>query len=454
MTTIAPTHRVAPTRTVGATVLRPRLVLALIIGGAVATLGLWWSNTPSVGGAADWVTGAGRLFGLLAGYDAPLLVLLMARLPVLDRSLGTDRLARWHALGGRYLVGLVVAHLVLIIWGYALSDGSSLLKETLNVVLHEPDLIKATIGTLMFFGIGFVSARAVRRRVRYETWYHLHLATYVAVFLVFFHELSDGNEFGGNSTARTAWYGLYLGSAALLVVFRVCVPIYRARRYRLRVSEVRQEAPGVVSVLITGERLGELARRTDAGQFFRWRFLTPGLAWSANPYSLSAPPNRRFLRITVKELGGHSGALARLRPGTRVIAEGPYGGFTAARRRGRKVLLIAAGVGITPIRSLFETLPARPGELVLLYRASNPQELIFRQELEEIANRRGARLHYLIGSRDADPLRPDALLAALPDLPEHDVYLCGPDGMVDAARAALTEAGVERGRIHHESFAF
>nr|WP_084704926.1 ferredoxin reductase family protein [Phaeacidiphilus oryzae] len=415
---------------------------------------MWWSDTSAVVSTGAWVTDAGRLLGLLGGYGMAVLLLLMARIPAVDRGVGTDRLARWHSFGGRYAIGLVVGHIVLITWGYAITAHKGLLNEGVELVFHYPDLLIGTIGVLLVFLVGLVSAGAVRRRVRYETWYYLHFLTYLAIYLTFWHQLANGAQFVLDGKFRAAWYLLYGGSGALLVWFRWLVPCRRALRHRLQVAEVRREAPGVVSILLTGRHLSELARITEPGQFFRWRFLAPGLVWAANPYSLSAPADSRFLRITVKKLGGHSAALARLKPGTRVFAEGPYGGLTAARRRQSKVLLIAGGVGITPLRALFETLPARPGDLTLLYRASRARDLVFREELEAIARDRGARVHYLLGSRDKDPLDARALMAAVPDIREHDVYLCGPPGMTERAHEALTTAGVPKRSIHHESFAF
>jgi ferredoxin-NADP reductase len=162
------------------------------------------------------------------------------------------------------------------------------------------------------------------------------------------------------------------------------------------------------------------------------------------------------LRFTVKEFGSHSAAVANLRPGTMVRAEGPYGSFTAHRVRSRKVLLLAAGVGITPIRALFETLPVGGKDLTLLYRATRPEDLIFRAELEEIAKTRGARLRYLVGAREdvGDPINPGTLSKLVPQLSGHDVFLCGPDRMTESAVKALRKAGVPRSKIHHESFVF
>ncbi|WP_413098737.1 ferric reductase-like transmembrane domain-containing protein [Streptomyces sp. Inha503] len=429
----------------------PVLAHVTIWGGAAAVLALWWHDTPSVVGAAGWLTGAGRITGLLAGYACAILLLLMARVPLLDRAIGTDRLARWHALGGRYTISLACAHVLLIIWGYSLESHTGAVEQTATLVLHYPDLLKGSIGFLLFLITAMVSARAVRRRIPYETWHLLHFATYLAVFLAFGHQLSDGADFTGDRTAQLVWYALYIAVAALLAWYRFAVPVRRALRHRLYVSEVRPEAPGVVSVYLSGSGLAEL--RAEPGQFFRWRFLTRGMWWAANPYSLSAAPHPSYLRITVKASGGHSAALARLRPGTRVFAEGPYGAFTARRRRARKTLLLGGGVGITPLRALFETLP---GEVILVYRARRPEDLALRGELDALAAARGAAVHYVVDEPAAhsSPLTAGALRGLVPDIAERDVYLCGPPGMTEAALRALHEAGVERRRVHHESFAF
>ncbi|MBA6440525.1 ferric reductase-like transmembrane domain-containing protein [Streptomyces sp. GMR22] len=428
----------------------PVLAHLMIWGGAAAVLALWWSDTPSVVGAAGWLTGAGRITGLLAGYACAILLLLMARVPLMDRAIGTDRLARWHAMGGRYTISLACAHVLLISWGYSLESRTGVVDQTATLVLHYPDLLRGTIGFSLFLVTAIVSARAVRRRLPYETWHLLHFATYLAVFLAFGHQLSDGADFTGDRTAQLVWYALYIAVAALLAWYRFAVPARRALRHRLYVAEVRPEAPGVVSVYLSGSGLAEL--RAEPGQFFRWRFLTRGLWWAANPYSLSAAPHPAYLRITVKASGGHSAALAHLRPGTRVLAEGPYGAFTARRRRARKTLLLGGGVGITPLRALFETLP---GEVILVYRARRPEDLALRGELDALAAARGAAVHYVVDEPAAyfSPLTPEALRGLVPDLAERDVYLCGPPGMTEAASAALRGAGVPRGRIHHESFA-
>jgi predicted ferric reductase len=428
----------------------PRLALALMAAGAAAVLADWWHATPSVVGAAGWLDGAGRITGLLAGYTAPVLLLLMARIPVLEHRVGSDRLARWHALCGRYMVFLVSAHVVTIIWGYALTDGKGVVAEGVDIVFHYPDMIKGSLGTLLLFGTGIVSARVARRKLRYETWYYLHLATYLAIALVFSHQIANGADLSVQPE-QTLWSAYYVLAALTLGWYRLWMPYVRDRRHKLRVHSIVPEGPGVYSVILKGERLDDLNARP--GQFFRLQFQTRSLRWVANPYSLSAAPHPNFLRFTIKNLGDHSAAVSRLRPGTKVRAEGPYGAFTEDKARSPQVLLIAAGVGITPIRALFETLP---GRLTLLYRAGSDREIIFRNELEDIARDRGARLVYLVGSRrrHGKTLTPRGLMNLVPDLKAHDVYLCGPEPMQQAVIAALRGAGVPNSHIHHESFEF
>ncbi|MEV5875923.1 ferric reductase-like transmembrane domain-containing protein [Streptomyces sp. NPDC052101] len=424
-------------------------VLAVLWAGAAAVLALWWADTGSVVGTAGRLTGAGRIAGLLCGYACAVLVGLMARVPLLERRIGSDRVARWHAMAGRYTVCLLIAHIVLILAGYAAQDQASLRHEAVTVVLDYPDMLKATAGTLILFAVGITSARAVRRRTSHEFWYYVHLLTYAAVFLAFFHQLTLGNEFNGKPVATALWYALYLGVAALVLWFRILAPVRLNRRHRLRVESVHREAPGVYSVVVRGRYLDELGARP--GQFFRWRFLGEGMGWTSTPYSLSAPARPDALRITVKALGDHSAAVALLRPGTRVWAEGPYGALTADRATAHRTLLIAAGVGVTPLRALFETLP---GEVTLLYRARRSEDLALGQELEAIARWRGAQVLYALNGPGGE--RPDisarALRATFPGLPGHDVYICGPHGFARDVYEALRSAGVPDRRIHHESF--
>jgi predicted ferric reductase len=453
----APAQRalpIAPTRHLDRLIL-PALALSVIGLGAVAVIALWWHSTAPIDTRGALLTAAGDLLGLLAGYGFVVLVALMARLPPLEHGIGTDRLARWHAMGGRYVITLVTGHVLFIVWGYAVSAHEKLTSETAALLTQYPDVLMATVAWFLLLGVAWFSARAVRRRVSYETWYYAHLYTYLAIALAFSHQFANGTAFRSDLAARVAWSAMYATVAVLVVWYRILTPLWNAARHRFTVQSVRPEAPGIVSVFIAGRDFDRL--RAEPGQFFRWRFLSRELWWQSHPYSLSAMPHPDLMRITVKASGDHSGSLAGLAPGTRVIAEGPYGAFTPSLSN-RRVLLIAGGVGITPIRAMFAALPRRMSDgITLLYRASRPRDVVFGRELDAIATDRNASLHYLIGSRQRlgfDPLAPEHLLRMVPGLHRYEAYICGPPGMTQTAVNSLRAVGIPARRIHHESFDF
>lgn len=430
--------------------LTPQAALAAIWVGA-GVVALWplvlSFNAPLPLQAAPLLA---HICGMLAGYGVVVLLGLMSRAPSLERGVGADVLTRWHGHGGRLVLILVVAHAwaATVAWAQARQETLALAGWQ---VLGMPGLAATTLGTLLLVTVAVASIRMARRRLSYERWHSLHLLTYLAVALTFLHQLA-GPDLAGNRVLQVGWALLYTHVFALLLRHRVLAPLRQATRHRLRVCGVVAEGPGVVSIEVEGQHLEEL--QAEAGQFFRWRFLTPDTWLTAHPFSLSAPPTDNRLRLTVKALGEGSTQLQSVAVGTWVVAEGPYGAMTAARRTRRDVLLVAGGVGITPMRALFETLPLAPGQdLTLLYRARNLDQVLFRRELEEIAWQRGARLHYLLGE-DRSCLTAQGLLSLVPDLAERDVYLCGPGGMADAVRTGLLEAGLPTERLHEERFAF
>jgi predicted ferric reductase len=432
----------------------------VIVVGAVAVLGVWWTDTlaGSLRGTGDYLVAAGRVSGLLGAYLLLVLVALMARIPWLDNRVGSDVTARYHRALGEYTVILLGAHAALVILGYGLQAGTDPVSETVTVELSYPDVLMATCALSLLIMVGVMSARAVRRSVAYESWYFVHLYVYLAMALAFAHEFAVGADFSGSARNRVLWSAAHIAVLATLVVFRFLVPVSRSLRHTMRVAAVVAEGPDAVSIYLTGRGLDRLG--AEAGQFLRWRFLARGFWWESHPYSLSAPPTDNTLRITVKELGEGSGRLGRLRTGTRVWFEGPYGAFTARRSRIRaggrhRILLIAGGAGITPIRALYETLPGAGQDVILLYRASRPEDLLFWQELGAIARRRGFGLYPVLGTRAEhghDPLDAQTLLRLVPDTARRDVYVCGPPGLVDTLTRQLRQAGVARRRIHLEAF--
>ena len=424
------------------------VVVALWAGGGITALGSW----------ADGLTSLGRLTGLLAADLLLVQVLLMARIPVVERAVGHDRLARWHRLAGGTSVTLMVAHIGLISWGDAAGRLAAAPATFWALTLDEPGVLLAVAGTACLVMVVVTSVRAARRRLRYESWHLLHLYAYLGVGLALPHQLWAGQDFLSSPVATAYWWTLWAAAVVAVLVWRVGLPVLRTLRHDLRVTSVACEDDTVWSIYMTGRRLDRLP--VAAGQFLIWRFRS-GPGWSrGHPYSLSAAPDGRSLRISVKALGDGSRLVASLRPGTRVLVEGPYGRLTARPRTRAKVAFLGAGVGVTPLRALAEDLPYAAGDAVLLQRAT--ERPLFARELDVLAAERGLDVRWLPGHRRApdswvgatdDPADDLTLLRRwVPDIAERDVYVCGPEAWTTAVRATLAAAGLPAARLHVETF--
>ena len=432
--------------------------LSLIVTGNAVVIVVMWvrhGQLPNTNNTGAVLNAAGQLTALLGTYSALVQVVLMSRSPWLDQRFGIDRIAGWHRWLGFATLYLILAHVAFSTAGYAAADGHSLAAETWTFLTTYPFMLMAYAATALFVVIAVVSVRAARRRITHETWHFIHLYVYLAIALSFGHQLAVGTDFERDPVAIGYWVGLYLVAAFLVLTFRVIVPLRIATRHRLRVSGLVEEAPGVLSIYIAGDDLDELP--VHAGQFFKFRFLTRQLWWRVHPFSLSAAPNGDYLRITVKEVGDFTASLRSLRTATRVVIEGPYGIFTNARRQRSRTLLIAGGIGITPLRALLEEMPHRKGSAILIYRARSWNDVVFRGELDRLMQSLGGQVHYVIGRRGAEvtaqPFAPRLLRAVVPDIRERDVYICGPPAMIISAARGVAACGVPASQIHRERFA-
>jgi predicted ferric reductase len=394
---------------------------------------------------------AGRLAGFTGAYVMLIMVVLIARLPWLERAVGQDRLLHWHRRVGPWALWLIAGHVVFITLGYAQLARTGVLSQVWSFLTTYADLLAAAVGFGLLVMAGLTSIRIARRRLKYETWWIVHLYIYLALALAFAHQIATGLSFRGHPFTRAVWIVLWACAAAIVLVFRVALPLWRSLRYRLRIVSVREETPGVFSVICEGRHLERLA--VSGGQFFQWRFLARGLWWQAHPYSLSALPRPPYLRVTVKALGDQSRAVARLAPGTRLAIEGPYGTFTHHARSSDRVALVGAGVGITPLRALLEDLPASV-DVVVIVRASTKEDLVHHDEIVALVEQRGGRLFELVGSRTEVRVDSRMLRRLVPDLALRDLYICGPEAFSDLIEAGARKLNVHAEQIHREAFAF
>ena len=437
----------------------------LAILSVVAVVCLWVMNqglVSVVSGLDRSIGSLGLLTGLVSADLMLVQVVLLARIPQVEQAWGHDLLAHRHRWAGFWSFWLMLAHVAAFAGQRVARDPAAAWSQLYAVFVTDSWMLWATAGTVLIIGVTVTSIRRARRRLRYESWHLLHLYAYLGILLVWPHMLADGSDFH-QAYARVYWWTIYLISVATILIWRVAGPIGRSLYHRMRVTEVVAETPGVFSVHVEGHRLDRL--RTRSGQFFIWRFLD-GPGWTrGNPYTISAAPLGDRMRVTIQAAGDGSARVARLTPGTRVLIEGPYGTMTAQRRTQPRMLLCAAGVGVTPMRAILEDAPYAPGEATLIYRYTAEEHAIFRDELERLAHDRGIRLILLPGRRRADDSwlpagfdGPDddveQLRRAVPDVADRDIFICGPGPWIASMRTACRAAGATRQHIHTENYAW
>lgn len=448
--------------------LRTDALTVIAWGSVAAAVALWLADGGAtvINSPASAFTALGIVAGL-AGMDLVLLMLLLvARIPFVDRTIGHDRALEFHRMLGKPSLYLLLAHGLLIAVGYGLAEGLDPISESVALWVLVPDMWLAYISLALFIAVVATSLVAVRRRFPYEFWYAVHLLTYAAVGTSIPHQFSVGGLFAEGTWQRWYWLAICVGTGTALLYFRIAQPIAATARHKLTVSRVSMTAPGVVNIEMTGLQLDRLAG--SGGRFFIWRFLAPGLWWHPHPFSLSAEPlasgpgRGTVLRITVRNLGRGSAQLARLKPGTKVAVEGPYGLFSTAARTRSKVVMIGAGIGITPLRALLESTPFAPGDATILLRGHNEQELYLGSEILALCQQRGAELFHLTGPRprcDDHSWLPDSavrngynIASYIPHIADSDVYICGPAGWARNVISDARAAGVGPEQIHHERF--
>jgi predicted ferric reductase len=423
----------------------------------IATFTYFWYDLrgPALAaGGGTALISIGALFGLYAMFTFMTQYILMSGIAPLERAFGLDRLIRLHHVNGFAGWALLFGHIPLIILGYVQLSGYGPLTQLQELMGNLPYVTLAVIAGILLQVVFVSSIVIVRRHLKYEWWRMTHFLVYGVFILAFWHQLANGQELLVYPWLRRYWIFMFVFALSAVLWRRYLRPLWLYRRHRFRVDRVVEEVPGVTSVYVTGQSLDRF--RYHPGQFAFWYFWQPGFRTQKHPFTISSSPQDPYLRLSGKALGDYSSSLPRLRPGTPVVINGPYGRFIPEARIVSKRLFIAGGIGITPIRSMlgFE----RQKDDVLLYSARASAELLFRDEWERY-RAEGMKIEYFL-SEDSPkdihmhPVQLDAsqLRACVSDIAERDVWLCGPPGMMDAVQKELLTLGVPRAQIHTERF--
>jgi len=234
----------------------------------VVALWVFGGGVQGLAGVGTGLTSLGRLTGLVASDLLLIQVLLMARIPMVERTYGQDELARRHRLVGFWSFNLMVVHIVAITLGYAATSPKGLWGTVVNLVVNYPGMLLAVAGTVALVMVTVTSIRAARAKLRYESWHLLHLYAYLGVGLALPHQLWTGKDFLTSPVATVYWWALWGAAAGSVFFWRVGQPLWRSARHRLVVEEVRAENDTVTTVVMRGRNLHRLPAR--AGQFLQW----------------------------------------------------------------------------------------------------------------------------------------------------------------------------------------
>jgi predicted ferric reductase len=418
----------------------------------VVTVGIWvrhggWGTLIGGSWAEAWEL-AGALTGLLATSVALIGIAFAARTHRFERAIGLDRALLWHRWMGEAAALLLVAHIVATLIAYA--SRSDLRDAILQLIGEEQFMAMATVGAAGMLVITFLSLGFIRRHLAYETWYFIHLLIYASLALAFAHEIFLGSDLAFDPLARAFWIAVSVIVLVMVIVSRWGRAIRSIAR-PLTVLSVTPLNDVAAAIELGGRNVSDL--RAAAGQFALLRPLTPKLVWQPHPYSISAAPRIDRIRFTIKALGGASELMTRLPVGTKVAIEGPYGTKIYEELRGNKLLLIAGGVGIAPVRSLLEDF-SPDAQPVVIYRARRPAEIVHYDELVALAATRNGRIIPVVGRTselaDGNPFDPAVMRKAVPDVAERVVVVCGSQPMINAAFRCLRQCGVEEADIHFE----
>lgn len=435
------------------------LLYIILLGFFIGITITWWVGTASffsngVFTASGWA-GIARLVGLYAGFLLPLQLILIGRVKWVETVFGLDKLSRLHRTNGLIILALIIAHPILLIFAYArLNQNGVIAQYTMMLGGGIGEIFEATIGVLILLATIIWSLTIIRKRLKYEWWYWVHIFNYMAVALIFLHikEMTAISEY---IAWPIFWIAIYIFTALNVLWFRFLRPLLRYWQHEFTVSRV-EDLGIATSIYISGQNIDKF--KITAGQFMIFRFLQKGFWAQAHPFSLSIAPNGRELRLTAKKLGDFTNELPKIQVGTKVLIDGPHGVFTEKLINKDKLLFIAGGIGITPIRSILEALDGRYSNKILLYSNKTPTETVLSQELFELSQKHKFKIiniyaDVVVAGSEQGRLDKASLARLVTDIAERDVFLCGPPPMMLALRAAMLELGVPKNQIHFERFA-
>jgi predicted ferric reductase len=432
-------------------------IYALFVTNIAVIFALWWMNSayyihnPEGG---NILIALGRIAGLLAEYFLLVQLMLVGRVKWIEHLFGFDRLNAVHRFIGYSIPALLLSHVILLIMGNATANRVSFISQLADFLANKEDMLYAYFAFLLFLFVIFISIVIVRKKLRYETWYFVHVMVYLGIVFALQHQLGTGDLRSG--WALSYWYALNFTVFGFVLLYRFVRPLYLFAKHRFVVQNIVQETPDTYSLYISGKNIDQFF--FQAGQYANITLLNRRM-WYTHPFSFSAAYNGKFIRFTIKSLGDYTNKIRDVIPGTRIIIDGPLGLFVEKRAVRDKFLFIAGGIGITPLRAMIESLAAQKKDIVLMCGSRTEKDIAFKKEFEDICKLSPSIIvHNILGTPtpgyESGYVDKEKIVRLVPDFYTREVFLCGPPPMMKATVSNLNGLGFSADYIHFERFSF
>jgi predicted ferric reductase len=389
---------------------------------------------------------------------------LTARFRYVTEPWGEDVIYHFHRQVSLLALGLVMAHPIIIVTvqPQLLAPFKLMLEAPWSAFVATPWSARfAVLSICALIALVVMALWRVKLNISYETWHLTHiLLAVVAVTAGLLHMVASG-FYLTNPWKQALWIGLTVLWIGLLLYVRIVKPLFMLRR-PYRVSEVRSEHGDTWTLVMRPE--GHPGFRFTPGQFGWLTLWGSPFKITGHPFSFSSSAEFKDGRVemTIRKLGDFTSAIDKVPVGQRVYLDGPYGAFTIGNPADMHVL-IAGGIGITPMMSMIRTLADRRDSrlAILLYGNSDWEAITFREELEALKARLDLRVVHVLAKPPAGWTGEQGYITAEllkrhlpPPYADHEYFICGPDVMMDAIEKALGELGVPMSKYHSERYSF
>ncbi len=429
---------------------RDALLFIIIIFVAIPII-IWMhtlapGESPVINPAGNYIHSTGRLFALSGFVFILFQFVLSSRIKLIERGIGLDRLFTIHRTCGKTGLLLILIHPVLLFTGSRLQNNDFHFFTPLRI-----------IGEVTLFLLCLAAGAALIYKylnLKYGIWKNVHKIMYIVLPLAFVHSFFIDSDVRAIAVLKVFW-SLLLCIFVIVLLFRLRMRIY-VRSHPYYVAEVLQETHDTWTLSFDGN-----FPVFKPGQFMLIRLVRNGTISESHPFTISSSPTGNRLSISIKSVGDFTSTISRTRIADYAYIEEPYGIFSFLSYDADDLILIAAGIGITPFMSMLRYINDKKLEknIVLLWGNKTEKDIVFRDELEKMGREMTSlKLVHVMSQQDdwqgeKGHIDTERIKKYVDNFQKGQFFICGNPLMMLKIVQTLRKLGVSKRRIHYEKFA-